>query len=84
MAEKPAPPINLMELPNIECKCGGKIWEYGFILKRLDTPETGKRNIPIDVIICKKCGNVLSDGVSILKRPEAPLPKQQLKPVPGE
>jgi len=63
-------PINLMDLPTVECKCGGMVWEYGFILKRLDTKQTGQKNVPIDVIQCKKCGSVLQDGVPLLKRPQ--------------
>lgn len=62
--------INLMDLPNVECRCGGMVWEYGFILKRLDTKQTGPKNVPIDVIQCKKCGSVLQDGVPLLKRPQ--------------
>jgi len=68
--EESSGPINLMELPNVECRCGGMIWEYGFILKRLETKQTGAKNVPIDVIQCKKCGSVLQDGVPLLKRPE--------------
>ena len=63
-------PINLLDLPNVECRCGGRVWEYGFILKRLDTKETGPKNVPIDVIQCKKCNSVLQDGVPMLKRPQ--------------
>ena len=67
--EKDPGPINLMNLPNVECQCKGMVWEYGFILKRLDTPKTGRKNVPIDIIQCKKCGSVLQDGVPILTKP---------------
>ena len=61
-------PIQVMDLPNVNCQCGGMIWEYAFIMKRIDNEKTGKKNIPVDIIICKKCGSVLQDGVQVLSR----------------
>ena len=68
--EEKGSPVSLMDLPNVECRCGGMIWEYGFILKRLDTKQTGPKNIPVDIVQCKKCKSILQDGIPLLKRPQ--------------
>ena len=80
--EKPQAPVAVMDLPNVECKCGSIIWEYGFVLKRLEMKQLdGPKNVPVDIIICKRCGNVLQDGVAILKRPNT----ETIQPTkPGE
>ena len=68
--------LSIMDLPNVQCECGNGIWEVGFIIKRLDTEKTGPKNIPIDVIICKKCRSILQDGVPLLRPNEQAVKKQ--------
>ena len=68
--------LNIMELPNVQCECGNGVWEFGFIIKRLDTEKTGPKNIPIDVITCKKCNSILQDGVPLLRPSEQAVKKQ--------
>ncbi len=69
--------INIMDLPNVSCtECKGMVWEVGFVIKRLDTKQTGPKNVPIDVIMCKKCHAILQDGVPMLKPPTEPAPSK--------
>ena len=80
--ERPQAPIKIMDLPNVECQCGSVLWKYSFILKRLEMKQLdGPKNVPVDVIVCERCGSVLQDGVPILRRP--PEPTTQTKK-PGE
>jgi len=67
--KNPDGPFNLEDLPIVKCICGGMLWEYAIVLRRLDTPKTGPKNVPIDAVQCKKCGSILQDGVPILRKP---------------
>jgi len=64
--------LNVMELPTVSCKCGNITWEEAKLLKELTVNEETKekKHVIVDVIICKRCGSILSDGVPIIRLPK--------------
>jgi DNA-directed RNA polymerase subunit RPC12/RpoP len=51
-------------LPVIECECGSKIFEQGFVIKKLSglfTDSGEEQRFVVPVFICKKCGKELDE-----------------------
>jgi len=63
--------VNVMELPTVQCKCDNITWEEAKLLKKLTVNEEKKeyKHVIVDVIICKRCGSILSDGIPIIRVP---------------
>lgn len=46
---------------NIECKCGGMIFENGIILKKISalvSPSGREEIYPMEILVCKLCNKV--------------------------
>ena len=77
-------PEQIADSKTIECRCGNKLFEEGFIFKRLSaiiSPSGREEVFPIQVVICKKCGKIPEefdhDGVV----PEELVSKKEVKPI---
>jgi len=61
--------VNVMDLPTVKCKCDNITWDEAKILKQLTVNEETKeqKHVIVDVIVCKRCGSILSDGVPVIR-----------------
>lgn len=53
----------LLDAPNLECECGCTIFTPGFVYKKISAlvnPMGVDQKVPIDVMICTKCGKVVN------------------------
>lgn len=54
-------PDMLKNAANIECSCGGIIFEPAMVFKKISpilSPSGKEEILPIDVMVCKKCGRI--------------------------
>lgn len=52
----------LLNSANVKCDCGNVIFMPGFVFKRVSklvSPSGKDETVPIDVMICTKCGKIL-------------------------
>lgn len=60
------PKIDITKYPTYKChKCGGIIFERNYIVKQMSGLELGAGidtfAYPIDVLVCKNCGEIIKD-----------------------
>ena len=60
------PKIDIKKYPTYKChKCGGQLFEHACILKEISGLELGMGTesfaYPLDVLVCKSCGEILKD-----------------------
>jgi hypothetical protein len=52
----------ILESPNLTCECGCKIFDQKMVIKRISallSPSGKEEFLPIDVVVCSKCGALL-------------------------
>ncbi len=51
--------INPNDLTEIKCKCGSEFFKQSFMLKKLSiiqSPDGQERIIPVQIMLCERCG----------------------------
>jgi hypothetical protein len=59
--EKPQFNINIGDAPLHPCSCGSYFFKTSVVLKKLsqfESPTGREEKVPLDIIICEKCGKV--------------------------
>ena len=54
-------PIDISQAPWVECPNGNKVFEVKFLFKKVSqflSPTKKEETIPLDIVICTRCGKV--------------------------